>query len=211
MSRSTIFGLALGATLMLPTACLMGPLLSPAHAADIRVEAGPGSGPVTIYLEGRIGPSDLAMMELRLDQIAKQKPRPEIIVALNSPGGDHFQGLRIGLLLRRSGVGTVVLPGKSCWSACSSIFFGGYDLKAGRPNRVAYSNAQIGVHQMAPTSGTVPDHVHKRVFNAAKQFLTDVEVSSRIQDKLFETSPWGMYILTTADMAESNISIRAAN
>ena len=194
------------------TACLMGMLLSPASAADIRVEAKPHPGPVMIHLEGKIVTGDLPRMENKLDEIAKQKPKAEIVLALNSPGGDHFEGLRIALLLRRKGVGTVLLPGSTCWSACSSIFFGGYNLQAGKPNRVVHETARLGVHQMTFTDGKpVPEHVHKRVFNAAQRFLVDMEISSRMQGKLFETDPKDIYVLTAADMAGSNITVRTAH
>lgn len=194
-------------------ACLVWLLLAPAGAAELKAEASPQPGPTMLSLHGEIVAGDLPRMEAKIEELERQKPGTPIVLALHSPGGDHFAGLRIALLLRRKGVATVVLPDRKCFSACSSVFFGGYDLKAGKPDRTAYETAQVGVHQMTMVpkrNKPIPEHARVRVFNAAQRTLTDLEVSLHIQGKLFDTDPKDIYLLTPDEMTASTIKVRKA-
>jgi hypothetical protein len=179
-----------------------------ARAAEIRVEA-KADGPATIVLEGPITKADLPGMERAVEEARRKAPKRNIVLSLNSPGGAHFEGLRIGLLLRREGIGTLLPPGAGCASACSSIFFGGFDATTGKPNRVAYETARLGVHRMVRTEGRrepTPEET-KRVEHAAQKYFDEAGVPARIQAKVFETPPNELYVLTRADMIESGIAI----
>lgn len=183
-----------------------------AIAAELGPEIKRSTGRVAIHLTGEIVSGDLLRMETKLEEIERRTPKPSVVLTLHSPGGDHFAGLRIALLLRRKGVATAVLPGDTCLSACSSIFFGGYDLTTGKPDRTVIGTARLGVHRMAPRGEKpVPEHVQKRVYNAAQQFLTDMDVSPFVQTMVLETDPKSIYMLSASDMLGSQIRVQTAD
>jgi hypothetical protein len=116
--RSILFASALFAVFM-PSA----------SAAEIRLEETQNPSAVTIHVSGKFVREDFHRLDAMLEKIEKRSPRALITVTLDSPGGAHFEALRTGLLLQRKGVGTRLLPGATCLSACASIFFGGFDRK----------------------------------------------------------------------------------
>ena len=114
-------------------------------AADVRIEE--NQNPRTIHIFGKFLPQDFNRLDAMLEQMEKRRPLTDITVTLDSPGGAYFEGLRLGLLLHRKGIGTQIMPGATCFSACATIFFGGFDRKTGRPNRVAHEGSRLGVHR----------------------------------------------------------------
>ncbi len=57
----------------------------------------------------------------------------------------------------------------------------------------------------------VPEHVQKRVYNAAQQFLTDMDVSPFVQTMVLETDPKSIYMLSASDMLGSQIRVQTAD
>ncbi len=87
-------------------------------------------------LEGAIAEGDAARLIAQIDQA---EPRVEALL-LQSPGGSVRDALDLGRHLRASGIGTEVLSGEICYSACPYVFVGG-------KTREAVASASIGVHQ----------------------------------------------------------------
>ena len=87
-------------------------------------------------LEGAIDDGDA---ERILDQIAKAE-QPLDTLILQSPGGSVRDALTLGRALRTREIGTRVLQGEYCFSACPYLFAGG-------TTRSAEDGAAIGVHQ----------------------------------------------------------------
>ncbi|MBS0126649.1 hypothetical protein [Thetidibacter halocola] len=85
-------------------------------------------------LEGTIAPGDAGRI---ITQIGGQAPETLI---LQSPGGAVHEALILGRFLRDRGIGTTVLAGEICLSACP------YILAGGTPRQID-SDAAIGVHQ----------------------------------------------------------------
>jgi len=54
-------------------------------------------------------------------------------VWLHSPGGDAYEGMRLGLLIRELQMATVVPEGAFCVSACSTAFLGGVERRVEGP------------------------------------------------------------------------------
>ena len=177
-----------------------------AGAADVRLQEGPSGLVVAIRLDGEFRPQDYYRLEALVGELEKRKPVPEMILALNSPGGAHFEALRAGLLVQRKGIGTRVMPGAHCYSACASIFFAGTDRRTGKPDRVAYEGSSIGVHRPTQVSGRRSEQTDRRVYNAVAAYLGDVHISEKIRSRFLETDPAQLYLLTPADMAESGIA-----
>src|SRR5215203_3105693 len=109
---------------------------APTASADVPIDEKPGA--ITIRIEGKITAQDFNRLDANIEELAKRRGGREITVVLNSPGGVHFAGLRLGLLFKRNGVHTVILPGAVCFSACSSAFFGGFDKRTGKFIRTAH-------------------------------------------------------------------------
>ena len=193
-------------------AVLLGQLVCcAASAADIRLDPDRSGPTSTILLSGPVIKGDLIGMQDAIEQTRRGRPGKPIVVVLDSPGGHHFEGMLIALLLKRQGIGTVVPPGASCVSACSSIFFGGFNAKAGKPNRVAYETAQVGVHRMRRADGRdASAQEAERVVGGAGWFLDQMGVSRSLQIKFFATPATSMYYLTAADMFGTSIEVRSA-
>ncbi|MBV2360411.1 hypothetical protein KUH32_11540 [Thalassococcus sp. CAU 1522] len=92
----------------------------------------------TWRLEGAIADGDAARLA---DLIAQSDPRIETLI-LQSPGGSVRDALSLGRFLREAGIGTRLLAGEFCYSACPYLFAGG-------TNRTVEDGAQLGVHQHA--------------------------------------------------------------
>ena len=60
------------------------------------------------------------------------------IVIMGSAGGNLYEGLQMGSILRDKGIATYVPLGVNCESSCANMFFGGTNRKA---------EGQLGVHQ----------------------------------------------------------------
>ena len=114
-------------------------------AAYVRIEENQNSR--TIHIFGTFLPQDFNRLDGMLEQMEKRRPLTDITVTLDSTGGAHVEGVRLGLLLHRKGIGTQIMPGATCFSACAAIFFGGFDRKTGKPNRVAHEGSRLGVHR----------------------------------------------------------------
>jgi hypothetical protein len=203
----------------LTVAVFLASSIARAVAADVRIEE--NQSPRTIHISGIFIPEDFHRLDAKLEQMEKRRPLTDITVTLDSSGGTHFEALRLGLLLHRKGMGTQIMPGARCFSACASIFFGGFDRKTGRPNRVAHEGSRLGVHRafrMTPFDGGTSLPLRRRsvpsdreVFAAAKLYFADMRVSEKIWRMFMETPPEGIYIVTPSDMAESDITFVPAS
>ena len=175
-------------------------------AGDIRVDEKQDPPSVTIHIAGKFLQQDFNQLDAMLEQIERRRGLAAVTVTLDSPGGAHFEGLRLGLLLQRKGIGTRIMPGATCFSACASIFFGGFNRKTGKPNRVAHEGSRLGVHRMTHDSGIWSAEIERRVGAAAQVYFADMRLSEKVRRMFTETPPHDIYILTPSDMAESDIT-----
>jgi hypothetical protein len=58
---------------------------------------------------------------------------------------------------------------------------------------------------MVHVSGPSGDVIERRVATAARSYFADVRVSDKIRTMFLETPPDRIYVLSPADMAESDI------
>jgi len=64
---------------------------------------------------------------------------------LASPGGNLYEGMKLGLYFRQERIKTIVEGGEDCASACALAFLGGTDTK-GQPWRSSSTNSRLGFH-----------------------------------------------------------------
>lgn len=92
--------------------------------------------PNSLFLTGEIRQAD--SFELR-----KALREHDIgLVVMGSAGGNLYEGLQMGSILRDKGISTYVPTGVNCESSCANMFFGGASRKA---------EGQLGVHQFFST------------------------------------------------------------
>ena len=133
-----------GASLVLDTQTVPG--LTPQTAMVSR----------TIRLEGLIEEGDAdrlrKMLErLRVPRSSEPPPgNPLATVELSSIGGDLYEGLKIGYLLREFAIPTLVRAGQRCLSACALAFLGGSQAsgpgQAATPSRTLEIGGQLAFH-----------------------------------------------------------------
>lgn len=66
------------------------------------------------------------------------------LVVMGSAGGNLYEGLQMGAILRDKGIATYVPPEVNCESSCANMFFGGAQRKA---------EGRLGVHQFFSRDG----------------------------------------------------------
>lgn len=118
-------------------------LASPgAHALTFRVHANSSTRLTAVLASGMIQEGDAK----RLDQFLSGLPsRANTAVYLASPGGNLYEGMRLGLYFKSQRIKTVVEGGEDCASACAVAFLGGTDAN-GRPWRSSSDNSRLGFH-----------------------------------------------------------------
>jgi len=92
----------------------------------------------------------------RLREALRQTPRQRHglkLLALDSPGGSVDAAFEMAKVMDSVGVGTLVLPGDSCASACAAILF-----VAGR-TRIAAPGSRLGFHTCYNSISRVGDEI----------------------------------------------------
>jgi hypothetical protein len=95
--------------------------LSPASAMDFRLSG------KKLVASGVIIPGDAT----RFARVIADAPKddttntPDVVVSLESSGGNLLEGMRLGWAIRDASVGTLVERGKTCASACAVAYLGG--------------------------------------------------------------------------------------
>jgi hypothetical protein len=119
--------------------------LAPARASVTLTADGSAPGaPAQILIHGTIRRGDYASFERLADLVAQTSRHsingvPFVTVRLSSPGGDVMEALKIGALLNRRWMMTLVRPRDECVSACVFLLMSGVVRTA--------TGAAIGVHR----------------------------------------------------------------
>lgn len=108
----------------------------------------------TLRLSGPIEEGDADKLRVILAKLKAASPpqtqgRPLATIELSSAGGDVYEGLKIGYLLREYSVASVVRANDLCLSACALAFLGGTLSRAGPtfvPSRSIEIRGQVGFH-----------------------------------------------------------------
>ena len=107
----------------------------------------------TIRLSGPIEQGDADKLRVILARLRTTSPampnRPLATIELSSSGGDVYEGIKIGYLLREYSVAAVVRAKDLCLSACALAFLGGTSSRSGPifvPSRSIEIGGQVGFH-----------------------------------------------------------------
>lgn len=143
MKRWQVWGCKSGGLRLLIQFCvLVATSLSavPASAASIKVVTDPKKTCSAIEVKGEVKPGDYDKLVAQIKAANDKAPLRRIY--LDSPGGNILQGLAMTQVIRNLSprAETIVLPRKSCNSACVVL------LSAGDPPQVSNSAAVI-IHQ----------------------------------------------------------------
>jgi hypothetical protein len=187
-------------------------------AADFTVEDHAQLGAKIVRLKGEIVKGDDERLWAALESL-KGTRLTDVYVALESDGGLNREGLAMARRLRRLGIGTMVMPGARCASACMFVFFGGYDSKSRRPRRIAFQGAKLGVHrsriELKPDEAKVRwkgdfAKVYTALQIAVGNLLVELnslDVSVDVQRRLLTTDHTAIYFLSDADKKGSQITL----
>jgi hypothetical protein len=189
-----------------------------AAGATFAVEDHPQLATKIIRMQGEIAKGDDERFQNAVATL-KGTSLSDVFVTLESPGGKRKEAIAIARHVRRVGMGTLVLPGAKCASACMLVFFGGYDTKSKKPRRVAFQGARLGVHR--PFIDLSPEETKVRFkgdiarlyaaleTNIANLFLelNELDVSLEVQRRVFTTDSASMHYLTDAEKNGTQITL----
>jgi hypothetical protein len=135
---------------------------------------------------------------LRFDAWLKGLPKPPDAFALHSPGGLVDEALKIGRIIRDSGLPVMVAADSACFSACPYILAGGAAREVSR-------QAQVGVHQhyfdqnvYLPAFLMVSDIQHGQ--GELMGYLAEMGVDPLLMAKALVTPPGDIYILMPEEL-----------
>ena len=137
-----VFGLrsVLGAAI---AGLVLGSLAQPASAIEISKHALDSAETNAIQLKGKIDDGDTFDLQVYISNLPK---KPNVVVYLNSPGGNLREGMRLGRFFFDNKIETSVETKTACASACALAFLGGRDGATGKPQRTKASNSGLGFH-----------------------------------------------------------------
>ncbi|WP_046866071.1 hypothetical protein [Microvirga massiliensis] len=195
-------------------------VVAPVFAAEIRTIDHAELGIPLLQIEGDIAEGDERRVRMALILLKGRVAPDQLFVSLRSPGGVVETAIAIAEHLRQNGVGTVLLPGASCLSACAMIFFGGYSKEAGAPRRIAFAGSRLGVHRMQlrakPRSGRslmARDAELVETYDLLQQdlgstlaALARIEMPAEILARMLQTPHEKMSVLSPAEMAAAGVT-----
>ena len=146
----------------------------------------------TWRLEGAIAEGDAARIT---GQLADSDAA---VLILQSPGGAVPEALSLGRHLRRAGLGTRVLAGEYCLSACPYLLAGG-------ATRVIHPDATVGVHQHYFGRNTLlPAFVAVEDIQAGQAevvgYLDAMGIDLRVMRHALATPPDEIYVLLPEEL-----------
>jgi hypothetical protein len=120
-------------------------LAQPAGALEISKHAKDSAETNAVQLKGKIEDGDTYELQVYIAGLAK---KPNVVVYLNSAGGNLREGMRLGRFFFQNKIETVVESKTQCASACALAFLGGRD-DAGKPRRTKASTGGVGFHSFS--------------------------------------------------------------
>ena len=123
-------------------------------AMDFTEHSGTISSNLTaVFASGEIFPGDTEKLTRFLTHLPVRK---NTAIYFASPGGNLYEGLKLGLYFRKNDIKTVVEGASDCASACAIAFLGGTD-RNGKPWRSSSSNSRLGFHAFSNPGDANPN------------------------------------------------------
>lgn len=174
----------------------------------IRADNGALTAPLRISLK----PDGVLLLEGTINRGAADRFGAEIaergeyvrVVRLNSPGGSVEDALAISNMLRAGEFATEVADGGFCASSCPLVFAGGTE-------RLAGTEAVIGVHQVFASGDTLPGPA--RAMSDAQtttariaRHLDGMGIDAEVWVHALETPPDRLYYFTADELVELGLA-----
>jgi len=169
-------------------------LAQPASALEISKHAKDNAETNAIQLKGRIDDGDTYELQVYIAGLAK---KPNVVIYLNSAGGNLREGMRLGRFFFQNKIETVVESKTQCASACALAFLGGRD-ETGKPRRTKASTGGVGFHSFS------------REFDKDKNYSAD-DLKTVVQMTQSQVAVVAEYLkAVNADLDLLRIMLRAA-
>lgn len=166
---------------------------------EFAVTEDPDFGPM-LTLHGGIEAGDARRLDAFLAGLDAVPP----LAAMNSPGGDVDEALRIGRLLRERELDTLIPAGAACFSACP------YALAGGVERRVS-AQGSVGLHQhYYDAPGYMPVYFAvediQRNQGETMAYLIEMGVDPGVMVHGLSTPPQEIYVLVEEELIDSRLA-----
>jgi hypothetical protein len=153
-----------------------------------------------LMMTGAIAAGDARRLEAHLANLEEAPTR----AAVNSPGGNVDEALRLGRLLREREMDTLLPAGTACLSSCPYVFAGGIE-------RLASRDGILGLHQhYYDTPGYVPVYfaVEDIQRNQAETMahLIEMGIDPGVMVHGLSTPPREIYVLVEEELLDSRLA-----
>ncbi len=129
-------------------------MAQPAQALEFAAHKNDQSRTLTAILAtGNVISGDTEQLRGYLRRI---KIKKNVAIYLASPGGDLYEGMKLGMFFHQHRMRTVVEGGHDCASACALAFLGGTD-NDGKSWRSSSSDSRLGFHAFRGVSAKALD------------------------------------------------------
>lgn len=174
-----------------------------ARALDFYEHANTSKRLTAILAVGDVLPGDT---ERLIEYINAQPQRPVLAIYLASPGGDLYEGMRLGQLFREWHIKAVVEGGEMCASACALAFLGGHD--GNGPWRSSSDNSQLGFHAFRSPDQPLQDEGEtQRVVADVLRYGHVVDAPLELLVLNFATPSYEMYWLSEEEICTLGIKL----
>jgi hypothetical protein len=140
----------------------------------------------------------------RLDKWLKAQETPPKAFALHSPGGAVDEALRIGRIIRTTGLPVMVAVGASCFSACPYMLAGGLTREVSRQAMVGVHQHYFGTNTYLPAFLLVSDIQVGQ--GEVMAYLAEMGIDPMIMVKALLTPPDDIYILLPEELESFRLS-----
>lgn len=156
----------------------------------------------TALLTGAIAEGDALRFSTWLAGLAT----PPAAFALHSPGGAVDEALKIGRMIRATGVPVIVAPDASCFSACPYMLAGGAEREVSRGAMVGVHQHYFGENTLLPAFLLVSDIQVGQ--GEVMAYLAEMGIDPMILTKALMTPPDDIYILVPEELETFRLSTR---
>jgi hypothetical protein len=166
-----------------------------------------------IILNGDLAAGDSSKLLNTLNQLASKYQKDDckngfLSIQLNSNGGDVFESIKIGRVIRSYNLHTIVPFNAVCNSSCVFLLASGV-----RRSPIG----QVGIHRpyfAAISPNLTANEIQSKRNELTKQireFIDEIDVSQALLDKMLSVPPEKIKILSATELEELRLSIDDAN
>lgn len=130
-------------------------------------------------------------------------------VYLSSPGGNLYEGMKLGRMFKSERIKTVVEGNKICASACALAFLGGRD-RQGAKWMSSTTTSRLGFHAFRSAEGSkasLTEDETQRVVSDVLQYGRDVDAPLEILIKKFATPSGSMYWFSENELLRLGVKV----